>query len=179
MRVTTSKSHSSTCGWSPRAYRQLVANQFPYIQPISINWPLISSKGDARGRFSLASERARAVSRACNTRSRARERREGIRFVLSRAFWHSIHRVGKTQPRYPFVSRGLIHGIDVISDYLNDGWGRLRRMVWRELFQSRSDGITHQHVRVNERYLSWAGNFSMTSGRVINISGDLFRRFDE
>lgn len=121
MRVTTSKSHSSTCGWSPRAYRQLVANQFPYIQPISINWPLISSKGDARGRFSLASERARAVSRACNTRSRARERREGIRFVLSRASWHSIHRVGKTQPRYPFVSRGLIHGIDVISDYLNDG----------------------------------------------------------
>lgn len=34
-------------------------------------------------------------------------------------------------------------------------------------------------MRVNEGYLSWAGNFSMTSGRVINISGDLFRRFDE
>lgn len=147
MRVTTSKSHSSTCGWSTRAYRQLVANQFPYIQPISINWPLISSKGDARGRFSLASERGRAVSRACNTRSRAQEkgrRKASASFYLAGP--RGIPFIAQSTISLRFSLRGLIHGIDVISRII---WTMVQGGLTREL-SDRLDGGGIAKTCVNE-----------------------------
>lgn len=92
MVVSTAKSHSSTCGWSP-AYRELVANQFPYIPAISINWPLISAKGDATARLvlllPLVYAPLRAVLARVHTLRACSRGTHPLRFISDP--WHSIH----------------------------------------------------------------------------------------
>ena len=83
VRVTTAKSHSSTCGWSS-TYRELVANQFPYILAISINWPLISSKRQCCSFCSCRVLRAVTSGTSACTRVASPPRERDIRLVLSR-----------------------------------------------------------------------------------------------
>lgn len=104
MRVSTTKSHSSTCGWSP-AYRDLVANQFLYIPAISINWTLISSKRRCCRCLVLLLPRVRAATSTTHAPSLLES---DIRFVLSRT--HGIPFIGTRNGNDCFVCRVLIPG---------------------------------------------------------------------